>query len=83
MEHRGYRGTAEHDADGPRWHGRIANIAGVVTYEAAREEELESAFREAVDDYLTACRACEVEPEAPNAIRFQTILPSPSPVVQG
>lgn len=36
-------------------HGRIADITDVVTFHAATAEELQRAFEEAVDDYLTVC----------------------------
>ena len=55
MEHKGYRGAVRYSAEDHLLHGRILGIADVVNFEGADVEELEKAFREAVDDYLALC----------------------------
>jgi predicted HicB family RNase H-like nuclease len=65
MEHRGYTGTVEYDAEEEFFYGRVLDIKDTITYEADCEERLEAAFRDSVDEYLDQCRACETEPEQP------------------
>ena len=67
MEHRGYTGSVEYDAREGIFHGRVLDLRDTVTYEADCEARLEAAFRDAVDEYLDHCWACETEPEPPPA----------------
>jgi predicted HicB family RNase H-like nuclease len=65
MDHRGYTGSVEFDAEEGIFHGRVLDLRDTITYEADCEERLEAAFRDAVDEYLDQCWACETEPEPP------------------
>jgi predicted HicB family RNase H-like nuclease len=65
MDYRGYTGTVEYDAVEGIFFGCVMGLKDTITYEAPREELLEAAFRDAVDEYLDQCRACEEEPERP------------------
>lgn len=65
MDYRGYTGSVEYDAVEGIFQGCVLDLADVITYEAMSEELLEKAFRDAVDEYLEQCRACEVVPEPP------------------
>lgn len=67
MEHRGYTGTVQYDAAEGIFHGTVADLQDTITYEADCETRLEAAFRDAVDEYLDQCWACEQEPEPPPA----------------
>lgn len=51
FEYRGYSGSLEFDRVAQVYHGRIQDIKGLITYEAAEEDELELAFQDAVNDY--------------------------------
>lgn len=53
LEYKGYVGTVE--AEDGAFHGRIAGLRDVVTFEGVSFEEVERAFRDSVDDYLTFC----------------------------
>lgn len=52
MKHKGYTGTSEYSVEDGCYHGQIAYISDLITYEGESLEELELAFREAVDGYL-------------------------------
>lgn len=52
MKCKGYTGTCEYSADDGCYHGKIAFIRDLITYEGESLEELETAFREAVERYL-------------------------------
>lgn len=63
MEYKGYRGAVRYSADDRLLHGRILGIEDVVSFEGAEVEELENAFREAVDDYLALCEKLGRDPD--------------------
>ena len=63
--YKGYIGTASYDPELSIFHGKIANISDIVTFEATMEDDLEQAFRESVNDYLEFCRQEGDEPEKP------------------
>ena len=50
--HQGYTGNSNYSPKDRCWHGKILGINDLVTYEAGHEEDLEAAFKEAVDEYL-------------------------------
>ncbi|MBL8536779.1 MAG: type II toxin-antitoxin system HicB family antitoxin [Hyphomonadaceae bacterium] len=65
LEYKGYVGVADlSEADGV-FHGKLANIRDLVTFESATAEGLIKAFHEAVDDYLADCAAEGREPDRP------------------
>lgn len=56
------------------FHGKIEFITDLVTFEGTSVEELESAFMEAVEDYLELCKQNNKEPEKPFAGSFNIRL---------
>jgi predicted HicB family RNase H-like nuclease len=65
MSYRGYQGSVEASIEDGCLFGKIQFINDLVTYEANTLKELNSAFQEAVDDYLQMCSKLRVEPDAP------------------
>lgn len=65
MEYRGYTGCVRYDAVERMFYGEVMDVRDTITYEAVDEEGLECAFRDAVDEYIGQCRACEQEPAQP------------------
>jgi predicted HicB family RNase H-like nuclease len=63
MEYKGYRGTVFYAAEDRVLHGRILGIDDVVNFEGTDVEELETAFHEAVDDYLALCEKLGRHPD--------------------
>jgi predicted HicB family RNase H-like nuclease len=74
MEYRGYLGTVEYDADAKLFHGDIVNTRDVITFQGTTVEEIEKAFKDSIDDYLTWCKEEGVEPEKPYSGRFNLRL---------
>lgn len=70
MEHRGYVGVVQYDDTDRIFHGRVAAIQDVVSFEGQSVEALEAAFRAAVDDYLAFCEAQNRAPATPFSGRF-------------
>jgi predicted HicB family RNase H-like nuclease len=75
MEYRGYIGLVEYDGDAKLFHGDVINTRDVITFQGTTVEEIEKAFRDSVDDYLSWCEEEEVEPERPYSGRFNLRLP--------
>ncbi len=67
MEHRGYTGTVGYDFVEGIFYGYVMDISDDITYEAMSEALLETAFRDAIDEYIDQCYACEEVPEPPPA----------------
>jgi predicted HicB family RNase H-like nuclease len=71
LEYKGYLGTAElSEADGV-FHGKLAHLRDLVTYESETAEGLVRAFHAAVDDYLADCESEGREPDRPFKGQFQ------------
>ncbi len=56
MSYKGYFAGIEFDAEDRIFVGRIIGIRDVISFHGESVTELEAAFHEAVDDYLTACK---------------------------
>lgn len=65
FEYKGYLGSAEVSVEDNVLHGKLLYINDVVSYEAQSPQELEQAFKEAVEDYLATCREAGDEPDVP------------------
>jgi predicted HicB family RNase H-like nuclease len=55
MKYKGYTGASKYSVEDGCYHGQIAFIHDLITYDGESLEELETAFREAVDRYLEHC----------------------------
>ncbi|MDR3325389.1 MAG: type II toxin-antitoxin system HicB family antitoxin [Spirochaetaceae bacterium] len=74
IEYNGYMGTVEYDAEAKLFHGDVLNTRDVITFQGTTVEEIETAFRASIDDYLDWCRKDGVEPERPYSGRFNVRL---------
>ena len=63
MKYRGYEALVSFDADDRVLHGRLLCTQDVVSFEADNVDDLESAFHQAVDDYLEQCAASGQAPD--------------------
>ncbi len=63
LEHKGYVGVIA-PVDGV-FAGRVVGLRDVVTFEGETVEEVETAFRESVDDYLAFCAEEGGRPDKP------------------
>ena len=60
--YKGHKAAVAYDADAGLFHGEVANIRDVITFQAKSEADLEAAFAASLDDYLALC---ELRGEAP------------------
>jgi predicted HicB family RNase H-like nuclease len=74
MEYKGYLGTVEYDADAKLFHGDIINTRDVITFQGTTVEEIDTAFRDSIEDYLAWCKEDGVEPEKPYSGKFNVRL---------
>lgn len=65
LQYKGYLGSADYSNEDEVFHGRLQGIRDLVTYEGTDVAGLQSAFHEAVDDYLRTCKVKRKKPEIP------------------
>ncbi len=75
MTYKGYAARIEFDARDRIFFGRLAGIPDIVTFHGKTVDELESAFKEAVDDYLATCARLGDEPIKPYSGKLTLRIP--------
>lgn len=65
LVHKGYHGSIEPSLEDGELHGRVLFIVEKITYQAPTIAEMQQAFEEAVNRYLTACLERGISPERP------------------
>ena len=63
MQYKGYSAKVEYSDDDKCFFGVVLGLADSVSFEGQSIEELNSAFVEAVDDYLEMCQRIGKKPE--------------------
>jgi predicted HicB family RNase H-like nuclease len=63
LEYKGFQGSVRFHAEDRTFHGRVLGVDDVVSFEGSSVDELEAAFRDAVDDYVELCHKTGREPE--------------------
>lgn len=56
MAYKGFESTPKHDEEEGVFYGLVDDVEGLCEYESETAEGVEKAFRDAVDDYIDACR---------------------------
>lgn len=64
LRYKDYITTLKQDQNGI-WHGRVAGIQDVVTFEAKTPSQAEQEFRKAIDAYLNFCHRLGRSPHKP------------------
>ena len=70
MEYKGYTGIVEFDDEAEIFHGEVANLRDVITFQGRSVDELREAFEGSVDDYLAWCTERSKEPDRPFSGKF-------------
>jgi predicted HicB family RNase H-like nuclease len=70
MEYKGYTAKIEFDDQAGHFHGQVANLRDVITFQGRSVDELRSEFAASVEDYLEFCRERGEEPEKPYSGKF-------------
>ncbi|MDR1971852.1 MAG: type II toxin-antitoxin system HicB family antitoxin [Treponema sp.] len=74
MEYKEYMGAVEYDPEAKIFHGDVINTRDIITFQGTTVEELERAFKDSIDDYITWCKEEGVEPEKPYSGKFNLRL---------
>ena len=61
--YKGYSGSIEPSAEDRCLYGKLQFIPDTILYEAENIDSLETAFRQAVDEYLERCARRGIEPK--------------------
>ena len=70
MNYKGYVAVVEFDDEAGIFHGEVANIRDVVTFQGSSVKELQKAFKDSVEDYLAFCARRGEEPNKPFSGKF-------------
>jgi predicted HicB family RNase H-like nuclease len=76
MTYKGYAARIEFDAEDRIFFGRLTGIRDMVTFHGQTVNELEAAFKEAVDHYLDTCARLGDAPNKPYSGKLTLRIPS-------
>ncbi|NTW56488.1 MAG: type II toxin-antitoxin system HicB family antitoxin [Chlorobiaceae bacterium] len=65
LVYKGYTGQVEFDGEAGIFHGEVLDTRDVITFQGKTVDEIETAFRESIEDYLEFCRERGEEPDRP------------------
>lgn len=65
LAHRGYQGTVEYSSENQVLFGKVLHIDSLLMYESESATEIQKAFQETVDDYLSHCEKHSINPNKP------------------
>ena len=75
IKYKGYAARIDYDADDRIFVGHLVGIRDIVGFHGTTVEELEAAFREAVDNYLAACARLNQQPCTPASGKLLLRIP--------
>jgi predicted HicB family RNase H-like nuclease len=70
MSYKGYEGIVEYDSEAEIFHGEVANLRDVITFQGKSVAELKKALAASIDDYLAFCKERGEQPEKPFSGQF-------------
>ena len=70
MNYTGYGCTIRFDDDADIFHGEVTGLRDVITFQGRTVDELKTAFRDSVDDYLDYCASRGEAADKPYSGRF-------------
>jgi predicted HicB family RNase H-like nuclease len=78
MNCKGYEAVVFFDDEAGIFYGEVANVRDVITFQGESVAELQQAFADSVEDYLTFCAERGEKPEKPFSDSFLSHIPHPS-----
>jgi len=75
MSYKGYAARIEFDPEDRIFVGHLAGVRDIVGFHGRSVDELEQAFREAVDGYIAACKKLGQSPERPASGKLMLRIP--------
>jgi predicted HicB family RNase H-like nuclease len=70
MSYKGYEANVEYDEDAEIFHGEVADVRDVITFQGKSVAELKKAFADSIEDYLAFCKERGEEPDKPFSGQF-------------
>ena len=70
MSYKGYEANVEYDEDAEIFHGEVADLRDVITFQGKSVAELKKALAESIEDYLAFCKERGEEPDKPFSGQF-------------
>lgn len=70
IQYKGYRANPQYSPDDKCFYGQLPGIRDCIMFEGRSVKEIEKAFEQAVDNYLTECQEEGIEPQTPYSGRF-------------
>ena len=70
MSYKGYQAVVEYDEAAGIFHGEVADLRDVITFQGKSVAELKKAFAASIEDYLAFCKERGEEPEKPYSGQF-------------
>ena len=75
LRYKGYIGHVEFDDEAGIFHGEVLDTRDVITFQGKSVKQLETAFRDSIEDYLEFCRDRGEEPDKPFSGRIMLRIP--------
>ncbi len=63
MKYKDYWGEVTFDDEAKIFHGEVIGLKDVITFQGKNVDEIEQAFKDSIDDYLTCCQERGEQPE--------------------
>ena len=76
LEYNDYAATIHYNSEDEVFFGKIIGINDLLTFEGSSVEELKTAFRETIDDYLETCKSLGKTPDKTYKGAFNVRIPS-------
>ncbi len=70
LKYKGYSGHVEFDEDAGIFHGEVLDTRDIITFQGKNVDEIKTAFRESIDDYLDFCESRKEQPDKPFSGKF-------------
>ena len=76
MNYQGYQAAVTFDEEADIFHGSVVNTRDVITFQGRSVDEIRTAFKDSVDEYLKFCAELGEEPERPYSGKIALRIPS-------
>ncbi len=76
MKYNGYFAKVDFDPEDRLFVGRIIGIRDIISFHGESVTELETAFHDAVDNYLAACKELDQKPNKPYSGNLMLRIPA-------
>lgn len=70
LKYKGYTGHVEFDDEAGIFHGEVLDTRDVITFQGKSVDEIETAFRDSIEDYLEFCAERHEQPQKPFSGKF-------------